>query len=290
LERFGLTIEWQRVCIVGVGLLGGSIGQALKARRLAKTVAGVCRDAAKAASAQKLGAIDSAYSSIEQASDQADLVFVCTPVQSIVANLVQANRHSASHALLTDVGSTKHTIVEKADQAGLVNFVASHPMAGGEKTGVEFSSPDLFVGKLVILTPSESTSQTKLEQTRRLWQSLGATVCDMTAMEHDRAVAATSHLPHLVAAALAGQTPMEFGPLTASGWADSTRIASGNPEMWRQIIQENRGPVLHALKNFATIWQQWIDAIENGDQEQLLQLLQAGKNIRDALGNRHSSG
>ena len=285
-----MTIEWQRVCIVGVGLLGGAIGQGLKARRLAKTVVGVCRDEAKAATAVNLGAIDSASRSIDQAADQADLVIICTPVQSIVANLVQANRHAANNALLMDVGSTKLTIVEQANVEGLVNFVGSHPMAGGERSGVEFSSPDLFVNKLIILTPSDSTSSGKTERATDFWQSLGATVHVMTAREHDQAIAATSHVPHLVAAALAGQTPIEFGHLTASGWADSTRIASGNPEMWRQIIQENRGPVLHALKNFATIWQQWIDAIENGDQEQLLHLLQAGKNIRDALGNRHPSG
>jgi prephenate dehydrogenase len=278
------------VCILGVGLLGGSIGRALRDRQLASTVVGLCRDANKANRALQAGAIDEAFDSVATAASGADLVIACTPVQQIIPQLIEASRVTSPSALLTDVGSTKGTIVAQAETAKLPNFVASHPLAGSERSGVEYSTPDLLVGKLVILTPSESTLPEQLQRAERLWRSLGAVTKVMTAAEHDQALAVTSHLPHIVASALAGQTPMELGPMTASGWADSTRIASGNPEMWCQIIQENRGPVLHALKNFATIWEQWINAIESDDRNQLLQLLLAGKNTRDALGNRHSSG
>ncbi len=163
-------------------------------------------------------------------------------------------------------------------------------MAGSDKSGVEHASANLFENRTVILTPTEKTDPSSLERAESFWKALGAKTLQLAPQEHDEAVAMVSHLPHLLAAALAGMTPENTLELAASGWSSTTRVAGGEPELWRQIVEENREPVLRALKNFATIWQQWIAAIEARDSVALQRLLESGKYIRDLVGSRHSSG
>jgi prephenate dehydrogenase len=284
-------MAWQRVCIIGVGLLGGSIGLALHRRRLAHQVVGVGRTKSRLETALRRGAIDIATDDILEGAKGADLVIACVPVKSIVDSLEQAASVSGPQTILTDVGSTKQSIVRTA--AGRLSdeqFVGSHPIAGGHHSGVEHAVGTLLEGATVVITPSDHTDPALITRISDFWESLGSRVCQLSPAEHDSALAISSHLPHMVASALAIATPDELIPFVGKGWMDSTRIASSNPQLWRQILEENHGPALQALRKFATICDTWIEALESGDFDQVEQLLKTGKAIREAVASRHSVG
>jgi prephenate dehydrogenase len=141
---------------------------------------------------------------------------------------------------------------------------------------------------MVVITPSDRTDPALVSRVSEFWESLGSRICELSPSEHDSALAISSHLPHMVASALAISTPDELIPFVGKGWMDSTRIASSNPQLWRQILEENHGPALQALKKFATICETWIEALESGDFDQVEQLLRTGKSIREAVASRHS--
>ncbi len=278
---------WDTVAIVGVGLIGGSIGQALRERGLARQVVGIGRSAASLRTAKKVGAVTSTTLDLARGVSRADLVVVCTPVERIAEHLLAAAQHAPPGALLTDAGSTKQRIVaavEKKLPAGR-RFVGSHPMAGSEKNGAGESSADLFVGRAVIVTPTRKTADAAAQAVGEFWSALGARVFMMSPDAHDRAVAATSHLPHLIASVLAGISRTEDAPLIASGWLDTTRVAGGDVELWRQILQSNDQQVLEALARFEKQLTAARRALERGDGARLAKLLAQGKAVRDALGN-----
>jgi prephenate dehydrogenase len=284
-------VTWQRVCIIGVGLLGGSIGLRLRRDNLANEVVGLGRDLNKLQAAVKLGAIDLAFDRFDQACEGSDLIIACTPVQQIPESIHEAARWASPNALFTDVGSTKLSIVETFESSALKNrFIGSHPIAGSDKSGVEHATAELFLERLVVVTPTDSTDRADLDVIVDFWKQLGAKIKIMSAAEHDQAVAITSHLPHILASMMAMATPEQLLEMIGTGWRDTTRIAGGNPQLWRQILEENHGPVLRALQNFATISREWMAAIEAKDFERVEQLLIAGKEIRDTVGNRYSSG
>lgn len=284
-------MAWHRVCIIGVGLLGGSIGLALKRKRLATQVVGVGRTIAKLDTALNRGAIDIATDDILAGAKDADLVIACTPVQSIIDSLAVAASVAKENVILTDVGSTKQSIIRSAEgRLSPSQFIGSHPIAGGHHSGVEHAVGTLLDGALVVITPTPSTDPDLVERMIGFWESMGSRTCCLTPKEHDEALAVSSHLPHMVSSALAGATPREILQFVGKGWMDSTRIASSNSQLWRQILEENHAPALQALKNFATICQTWIEALENGDFDRVESLLQAGKATRDAVASRHLSG
>lgn len=275
--------EFQRAVIIGVGLLGGSIGLALRSRKLAENIIGVGRRKESLKSAIAIGAIEEATTELDSAVQNADLVVVCTPVQQIVEFAKQAAERAASHALITDVGSTKAVIAsELAETRG---FCGSHPLAGSDKSGPEHADPELFQGRTVVVTPARETPEELAGRSERFWQALGATTVRLSPEDHDAAVALTSHLPHVVAAALSASTPEKLLPLVASGWCDTTRVAAGGVDLWKQIIEENRQPILAALQEFGDSLQQWTDAIQSDDEQKLESLLATGKRIRDSVGN-----
>lgn len=275
-----------RVVIVGVGLLGGSIGLGLRKRRLAKKVVGYSPRGSSLSQAKEVGAIDEIAKNLAEACNCADVVVICTPVQSIVELVAQSYAVMPKGGLITDVGSTKMTIVDGVSALpASASFCGSHPMAGSEKSGVEFARENLLDGKLVLVTPHPSQPPALAQRTSQFWQSLGARTQIMSAAEHDAAVARVSHLPHLLASALAGATPTDLLPLAASGWCDTTRVASGGAQLWRQILEENRPSVLQALEEFSGALQEWLTALKNNDATRLEQLLIEGKQKRDALGN-----
>ncbi|MCE3015779.1 MAG: prephenate dehydrogenase [Pirellula sp.] len=282
---------WNRVCIIGVGLLGGSIGLALKRKRLAKEVIGVGRTIAKLDTALQRGAIDIATDDILVGAKDTDLVIACTPVQSIVDSLSVAASVAIPNVILTDVGSTKQSIIRAAEgRLSPLQYIGSHPIAGGHHSGVEHAVGTLLDGALVVITPSETNPPELVERMSKFWESMGAKISILTPKEHDEALAISSHLPHMVSSALASATPREILQFVGKGWLDSTRIAASNSQLWRQILQENHAPALQALKNFATICETWIEALERGDFDQVESLLQAGKATRDAVASRHLSG
>ena len=278
--------QFDRALIVGVGLLGGSIGMALRTRKLAKQVVGFSPRGNSLDPAIALGAIDIVANSLAEACQGTDLTIICTPVQSIADFAERCFSLMPTDGLITDVGSTKQSIIETiAKSLASKNFVGSHPLAGSEKSGVENAREDLLVGKLVVITPDRNSDSDIVQIADQLWQSLGARTLRMSPAEHDAAVARTSHLPHILASALAASTPADLLPLAASGWRDTTRVASGGADLWRQILEENRQPVIKVLEEFASDLRQWLIAMRSGDGKQLEQLLLEGKQKRDALGN-----
>ncbi|MCA9228095.1 MAG: prephenate dehydrogenase/arogenate dehydrogenase family protein [Planctomycetales bacterium] len=284
-------MTWDTVAIVGVGLIGGSIGRALLERGLARRVVGIGRRESTLAVAREVGAVSETTTDLAAGVAEARLIVIGTPVELVAGHACEAARHAPDGALITDVGSTKQAIVEGVARlveqghfAG-ARFVGSHPLAGSEKAGAAFSQSDLFEDRTVAVTPAGFNADEEIDAVERFWRSLGANVLRMTAAEHDEAVAASSHLPHLAASAVAAATPAECLPLAASGWAGTTRVAAGDPELWRQILSENRRHVLNALARLQQELAAYQRALESNDQTTLLQLLEAGKQRRDSVGS-----
>lgn len=285
--------EYDTVAIVGVGLIGGSIGLALRERKLARRVVGVGRRQMSLDGARKIGAIDHGVTNLATGVAEAQLIVVATPVDTVAERVVQAVAAAQPGALVTDVGSTKETIVSMVDAALATRrsgprFVGSHPLAGDHRTGAEHARADMFEGRMVVVTPSAATRPAAVTEVSGFWQSLGANVTTMTPAKHDAALAITSHLPHVAAVALAAATPTELLGLTASGWRDTTRVAGGDPHLWRAIFTANRQHVLEAIDLLSETLGNLREALELGDHESLTAMLEAAarkKRERDALGD-----
>ncbi len=217
----------------------------------------------------------------------ADLVVVCTPVGKIVAHVREAAEHCPPGTLITDVGSTKQEIVAALD-TGLprgCRFLGSHPIAGSEKGGPSFAAADLFEGRVAVLTPTKNTRAEDYDLLEQFWQGLGSVVLRMSPEDHDRALAITSHLPHLAAVALAITFSEPYFRVSGSGLLDTTRLAGGDPGLWTQILLQNRGNALAALEQFGANLTRLHTAIRNQDQAELEQILARAKKNRDALGS-----
>jgi prephenate dehydrogenase len=243
------------VCIVGVGLIGGSFGMALRERGLARHVTGVVRREATAQEALQRGAIDRASSDVSEAARGADLVFLASPVGQMSALCEQLAPAVRADAIITDAGSTKARVVESGarffDEKAY--FVGGHPMAGSERTGVEAARGDLFEGAVWVLTPTASTPPPVVNQLLTLVEAVGATPLLLNAEAHDALLSVTSHLPHITASALVNvfataQRESDVAQqLVAGGWRDSTRIAAGSAEMWRDICLDNAPAITRSL-------------------------------------------
>jgi prephenate dehydrogenase len=238
------------VTIVGVGLIGGSIGLALRSRGLAGRVVGVGRDEGRLEEARSLGAIDAFTTDLGRGVAEADVAVVCTPVDRIASDVRLAAKHGPDGLLITDAGSTKRRIVEQVEAEGeaVGRFVGAHPLAGSERNGAANARADLFEGRTCVLTPTPGTPAESLGRARSFWSSLGARPVEMTPEDHDRALARTSHLPHVLAAALAAATPPEWLGLGAGAFRDGTRVAASEAGLWTAIFLENRGPLLESLE------------------------------------------
>jgi prephenate dehydrogenase len=284
---------YDTVAIVGVGLIGGSIGRALRERNLARQVVGIGRRESSLEAARRVGAFDRGTIDLAEGAKDAELVVVATPVGTIV-DTVLAVAQASSRAIITDAGSTKAEICRLVRSAAISRdrpvplsgrFVGSHPLAGDHRTGPQFARADLLDRRTVVVTPEDDTPPNLVEYVEAFWRSLGAKVVLMPPEEHDRALAATSHLPHLVAAALAAATPQRWLPLAATGWADTTRIAASDPLLWSQIFAQNRESVLDALGQFEQRLEGLKNALNRDDAADLITRLQEAKGIRDALGD-----
>ncbi len=278
---------WDTIAIVGVGLIGGSIGMALRQRNLARSVVGIGRRQASLRVARRVGAVTHTTIDLNKGVAEAELVIVCTPVGRIVEHARQAAQHCPERSLITDAGSTKLSIVAALD-AGLARgcrFLGGHPLAGSEKTGATSASADLFEGRVAILTPTKNTRAEDFDLLEEFWQSLGSVVVQMTPDEHDQALALTSHLPHAAAAALAMTVPEKYFRLSGPGLLDTTRVAAGDPELWRQILLFNRDNVLAALEQFGAKLTALHAAIRDNNAVEIARLLTLAKKNRDALGS-----
>lgn len=276
-------MQFGTVCIVGPGLIGGSIGLGLKKRNLAKTIIGVGHRASSLEKALELNAIDIGTLHIDEAVKDADIVILATSVNHIIDTAKKVIQFMKNNAILTDVGSTKNLIVERITQSIRkdISFVGAHPIAGSEKKGVEFASPNLFEGCICIITPSHD--QTKaLETISRLWQSIGAKVQYLTPEQHDEILAYVSHLPHLIASCLVNAIKKEHLNYGSSGLRDTTRVASGDPELWKDIFDQNRENVIKTIDKFmAELAGFKNDLLNKNNTTMILNRLKAAKLSRD---------
>jgi prephenate dehydrogenase len=271
--------------VVGVGLIGASVGLAVRARRVADRVIGCDPSPTTLAEAVARGAIDEGVPDLRQAVAHADIVIFCAPVDRLAALALEAATFCRPGTLLTDAGSTKAALIrdwEKAAPPGAL-FVGSHPLAGSEKQGPRNAIDDLFQGRVVLVTPTPRTDLAALAKITAFWQALGAQVRSLDPEAHDQALALTSHLPHLTAAALAGLLPPDWAGLTAGGFRDATRVAGGDPALWEAIFSANRLPLLDALARLQQHLGRFEEALRVGDPAALQRLLEQGRHGRDAL-------
>ncbi|MGO9203853.1 MAG: prephenate dehydrogenase [Limisphaerales bacterium] len=291
-------MHWQKITLAGVGLLGGSLGLALRKARLAETVVGLVRRQASVAECQALGAVDVATCDLRAAVEGAGLVVLCTPLGRMRPLVEQMLPGLEPGAVVTDVGSVKGPVVRELE--GLVagaggHFIGGHPMAGAEKTGVAAAQADLFWDAVCVLTPTANSHLPALGQVRALWDGLGAKVLELTPQCHDKLVSRSSHLPHVLAAQLASlilspEYPPEQRALCANGFRDTTRIASGSPEMWLDIALANRENLCQALRRFTLGLQDFSRALEAGDAQAIAGFFETAKQRRDDWsGNRWAS-
>ena len=278
------------VAIVGVGLIGGSLAAALRQRQVAGRVIGVGRDASRLEAARKAGLIDEGSTDLAEVARRATLIVFCTPVDKVAEGVRTALSGLASHftfrtphsaLLLTDAGSVKGPICEAL--ADVPNFLGAHPIAGSHRQGFEAADANLFAGKVCVLTPRESASPDNIARLERFWQAVGMKTVTMTPDDHDRALAMTSHLPHVVAASLAATLSSENHSLTGSGFRDTTRIAAGDPSLWTGILLNNAAHMIDALETMQQRLEAFRTAIKLGNADVLKQLLEEGQARREKL-------
>ena len=276
------TIDIRHVTIVGVGLLGGSAGLALKAFDPKIRVAGVGRRMTSLEQAQAIGAVDTVHLDASEPVADTDLVILATPVGAFERHMKAIAPHLADRAIVTDVGSTKASVVRSGHRIlGPERFCGSHPMAGSERKGPSFARADLFAGATCIVTPTDKTPPAVADRTRRLWLQMGMRLVTMSPADHDRVIARVSHLPHALASLLMLLPKKPDLDVSATGFRDATRLASGDPEMWRDIFLTNRAGILRAIDEFDKSLQGLRDLLTASDTEGLEKFFAAAKTRRD---------
>ena len=287
--RYPQPVQFRKISIIGVGLLGGSIGLAVKRRKLAREVAGFVRREASLKDCEKAGAVDYATTDLLAAVSGADLVILCTPLaqmRSLTQQLLPALKRGA---IVTDVGSVKADVVREV--GALVkktgaHFVGGHPMAGGEKMGVLAARADLYANAVCVITPDKKSNAGAVRKLEKFWQSLGSRTLRLDAAQHDLLVSRSSHLPHVAAAALVNLVLNPAGlknqaGLCATGFRDTTRIASGSPEMWRDIALANRKNLAKSLDAFAAELKNFETALKQNDAPAIEKFFTIAKQRRD---------
>lgn len=278
------TEPWpRRVAILGVGLLGGSLGLALRRAVPEIEIVGTSRNAHRRALAIDRGAVTEATESVAEACRECDVVVVCSPVDRIAAMVIEAADHAAADCLITDVGSTKKGIVEAVARqpAAMNRFVAAHPIAGSEKTGVENASASLFDGRVIILTPQDQEESWRTTAAECFWRLTGGRIVTMSPQDHDAHLASVSHVPHLMSALVAKMASPEARGLVGTGWRDITRVAAGDPTLWTAITSENRVAISTELAKLAAAVDELRKKIDGGSEDELFRWLTEAKEIKE---------
>lgn len=289
-----MAVHFKQVAIIGVGLIGGSLGMILRRKGLADRIVGVGRRVDNLKTAVELGAIDRYVADPQEGVRGADLVVLATPVDTYERHLHEWAHCLVPGAIVSDVGSVKGPLVERSESAlpAGVYFVGGHPIAGKEKTGVAAGSDQLFKGARCILTPTTRTDPTALERVRQLWEEAGSIVLTMDPYQHDQILGAVSHLPHAVAFALMNalaelrdqQLPsLDLVGHSGGGLRDTTRIAASSPEMWRDIFLWNRDNVVSYIDRYAQALEALKQLIKGGDAAAIEKLLERAKDEREKL-------
>jgi prephenate dehydrogenase len=287
-----------RLCIIGVGLIGGSLARALRAKEFVGEVIGYGRSIENLNEAVRLGVIDGGEATPQAAVRGADMVVVAVPISATREVLAQIESALAPEAVVTDVGSVKGGVVADARAAlgpRFSDFVPGHPIAGTERSGVGASFAELFQNRRVILTPERETHADAVTRVHAMWTAAGATVSTMTAADHDRVLAASSHLPHALAYNLVDMIVRmdehrEIFDCAGGGFRDFTRIAASDPTMWRDIFLANRAELLTLLQQYQDDLQALAEAIERGDGRWLWETFARAKHAREQLGGGNGTG
>ena len=279
-----------RLVVIGVGLIGGSVAAALRRAGKVRRVVGVGRGRANIERALELRVIDEASDDISAAVRGADIVLLAVPVQQNDRVLAKLAGTVAEETLVTDAGSTKMDYVAAVRRLlplHLAKVIPAHPIAGAELTGVDAANPGLFVDRNVVLTPLPETHPRAADRIESMWKACGARVSRMSAVRHDRVFSAVSHLPHMLAYTLVHMIAtrpdaQELFSFAAGGFRDFTRIASSSPEMWRDIASTNREALLADIATYQQQLAQLAELIRNADAEQLGKLFESARNARNA--------
>ena len=276
---------WNQATIVGVGLVGGSLGLALKKRGLARRVMGVGHRPESLQAARTAGAVDETFLDVAAGVRGSDLVVLATPVGLFADLLARAAPALQPGAVVIDVGSTKREVVatlEPLVPEGRA-FVGCHPIAGSEQRGVSHARPDLFQGAVCVVTPTAQTPPEALQRVAQTWEALGMEVRKISPEVHDRLLAEVSHLPHVVAAMLVRAASAEALSLAGPGWADTTRVASGDPRLWCDILMTNADAVAASLEEAQGALAAFRAALRKRDSKRLRTLLEEAKERRDQV-------
>ena len=283
---------FDKVCIVGVGLIGGSLAMSLKSKGMAGEIVGVGRSKENLDTAVSRGIIDSYTHEIEEGVKDCDLVVIAVPVLSTGVAVEKAAPNLKKGSIVTDVGSVKESVIEmvKPVLPEGVHFVAAHPVAGTEHSGAEFALVDLYVDKRCILTPTDETNKDALETVSAMWKEVGSEVIIMDAEHHDLVLAAISHLPHVVAYTLVNTIShiedadeKEILKYSAGGFKDFTRIASSSPDMWKDICASNKPAILKTIETFSKSLNELEKKIKADDWDTLRDSFAKAKDARDSL-------
>jgi prephenate dehydrogenase len=282
------TMDFHRLSILGIGLLGGSLGLATREMSSHCKIIGYAHRRQTRNKALECSAVDHATDDLASAVSGADLVVLCTPVGTFESILNDISEFLSPGAIVTDVGSTKRSVVRLANErlGGSARFVGSHPMVGSEKRGVEHARADLFRGGVCIVTPDASTDADATRRIEGFWSDLGMHIRRMSPEEHDRAVGAVSHLPHAVAAALVRMQDQQALDVAGRGFLDATRIAAGDAGLWRDILLDNRDNLRDGLGALRVELDQLLKLLEAGQSDALAAWLEQAATHREKLGNR----
>jgi prephenate dehydrogenase len=278
--------RFERVVIVGSGLIGASLAGAGKEAGIFARTVGVGRSKENLETACEKGFLDEARTDLFPALAGADLVVLATPVFTAVSQLHEIAEHAEPNAILTDVGSVKMPIVEEAQKRGLsARFLGAHPLAGKAETGAAAAESSLFRGRRCVLTPDAATPETLVEEMTLLWKAVGCDVRTMDADRHDAVLATSSHLPQMVAFALAATADAsalrpDVVALIAGGFRDTTRLAASDAAMWIDILRLNREAVVDAMDEFSMVWDDLRDAVADRDEPAIRTIVEASHRLR----------
>lgn len=277
------------LCIIGVGLIGGSLSLALKKSGFVNQVTGLGRSVENLKIAKRLGIIDEYETDYAKAIAKADMVFVAVPIGAMAEVFKKIKPHLKATAIVTDGGSAKQTVIDAADEVfaeRLHQFVPGHPIAGTEKSGAQAAFDSLYEARRVILTPLSENSESDINRVRTMWEQAGAQVDFMSAQHHDLVLAGTSHLPHVLAFSLVDclnnlNDVDEIFKYAAGGFRDFTRIASSDPVMWRDICIHNSAAILQMMESYQKDIKHLKSAIENQNEDEILKIFANAKKARD---------
>ena len=278
------TMKFKQITIIGVGLIGGSIGLAVKKKGLASRVIGVTAHKKSLKKARKRGAIDTGTLNVKNSVLGSDMVILATPVDKILNVLKKVRPCLEKGCIVIDVGSVKGMVVETAEKivGRKAYFIGTHPMAGSEQKGIGRANSSLFKNTPSVITKTGKTNARALRLVSGFWKAMGSKVYILSPCEHDKKISSISHLPHIVASALsltARSSSMEFA---STGFKDTTRIASGDPDLWMSILMANRGNVRRDVKDYMKRLQGLRDSIACGKKGRLKKMLSSAKKKRDA--------